>query len=128
MRLSEAIRLGAMLRPVQEFHVLFDPATGGSCALGAAAEAIGMLDTSRYGRYLKGKKAPKHWRWLKAPRACPQCRNKYRDTQDVIIHLNNGHKWTRERIADWIETLEQAQSVDAVDPVVAEREGTSTRV
>lgn len=28
------------------------------------------------------------------------------DLQTVIIHLNDHHKWTREQIADWLETLD----------------------
>jgi hypothetical protein len=24
---------------------------------------------------------------------------------DIIIHLNDEHKWSRERIADWLDTL-----------------------
>ena len=45
-------------------------------------------------------------------RACPACKDFdiYDDSdpflQDTIIHLNDEHKWTREAIADWLETLD----------------------
>jgi hypothetical protein len=52
---------------------------------------------------------------------CPACKNgeikgitnsEYMATtgeslMSVIIHLNDRHKWTREAIADWIETLDE---------------------
>lgn len=117
MRLSEAIRLGAMLRP-QEYSVLFDVSTGRSCALGAAAEAIGMLDITETNRFVNGVKAPQAWMWVKRIAACPECGPMFachydkRDVQSVIIHLNNQHRWTRERIADWVESIERSQEAD----------------
>jgi hypothetical protein len=27
----------------------------------------------------------------------------------LIFHLNDHHHWTREQIADWVETIERAQ-------------------
>ena len=44
MRLSEAIRLGAMLKP-QAFARFFDG--HGTCVFGAAADAVGELDETR---------------------------------------------------------------------------------
>lgn len=38
---------------------------------------------------------------------CPAC-DDYDELcglTDLIIHLNDGHEWTREQIADWLETL-----------------------
>lgn len=38
---------------------------------------------------------------------CPACTTTYtRPLGDVIIHLNDNHKWSREQIADWLETLD----------------------
>lgn len=124
MKFSEAIRLGSMLRPLQAIYTLFDPDDGSSCALGAAAEAIGILDTSRYNCYLDGSRAPREWRPLLRARAeCPACGVEIGDVQDCVKHLNNLHIWKRERIADWIEALEQRselpQSDGAVVPVLA---------
>jgi hypothetical protein len=28
----------------------------------------------------------------------------------MIMHLNDRHRWTRERIADWVETVETVNS------------------
>jgi hypothetical protein len=28
----------------------------------------------------------------------------------TILHLNDHHKWTREQIADWVQTIEDAQT------------------
>lgn len=37
---------------------------------------------------------------------------------DIIIHLNDTHKWTREAVADWIDGLEldQEAKVDIAEP------------
>lgn len=39
---------------------------------------------------------------------CPECTAYGTDgsLRSTIIHLNDHHKWTRERIADWLETLD----------------------
>lgn len=112
LTLSEAIRLGAMLKP-QAFHELYSPTSGGSCALGAAADALGLLDTEA-GGYKSGL-VPESWKWALRPAECPLCGTDFRlapliarrEVQAVIVHLNNFHRWTREQIADFVETLEQ---------------------
>lgn len=119
MRFSEAMMRGAKLRP-QAFGVLFDRETGGSCALGAAAEAIGILDTTGTNRYVLGAKAPVEWKAVvltKAP--CPACDEDFLDVQEVVIHLNNDHRWSRELIALWVagieRSLDEAQPADAAE-------------
>src|SRR4051812_25635936 len=115
MRLSEAIRLGSMLRP-QAFGYFYS--SGKSCAWGAAFEAMGLLDTSRSGNDCISKAALVSvrplWRSIsKVATDCPACgadwpvpRSHSRDAQGAIVHLNNDHRWTREQIADFIESLE----------------------
>lgn len=141
MKFSEAIRKGAAMRPAQAFYVLFDRATNGTCAIGAAADAIGLLDTTHYNRFLDGQKPPQDWRWIRDRVAtCPACAADSRmwvefDTiptiltvQPVIRHLNNEHRWTREQIADWvavIEADEESLAAGAVDPSVSDS-GTPT--
>lgn len=97
MKLFEAIRLGAMMKP-QAFD---DYTPGHSCALQAANDAIGN---------------PTHWKSLcryfdvlNTIAARPdRCIDFSFDTlTDVIWHLNDDHKWTRERIAVRVETIEQ---------------------
>src|SRR5688500_2999835 len=108
MRLSEAIRLGAMLRP-QGFGSLrgCNRQPGTSCALDAAAESLGLdlevLDGSE----------PSHYRAIVAQypflatQRCPECRLMCDSSPaKVIWHLNDQHRWTREQIADWVETIE----------------------
>lgn len=123
MKLSEAIRLGAMLRP-QAFGTLFDLKSGTSCALGAACEAIGILDTTQRNAYTvdaRAKARAAGWMWARADSLCPLCdsawlptTNHNHDVQGVIVHLNNDHHWTREQIADWVEVVEAAQ--DSAQP------------
>jgi hypothetical protein len=100
LQLSEAIRLGAMLRP-QVRGRLF--AHGGSCALGAAKESIGM----------KGKRMAdgspfiftSYWEWLGRIVTCPGCK-KPGAVESTVICLNDEYRWTREQIAAWVETIE----------------------
>ena len=103
MTLSEAIRAGAQMRPRQAFYQLYDSASEGTCALGAAAEAIGILDkeNSSY-----TGKAPVEWKPVaKSRQRCPECRVRD-DLQGCIRHLNNVHRWSREHIADWVHRKE----------------------
>lgn len=54
---------------------------------------------------------------LNRPRKCPvqNCNGVYLDTSGrifrkpivlLIVHLNDYHRWTREQVADWLETLD----------------------
>lgn len=121
MRLSEAIRLGAMLRPQV---VLFFFSNGASCALGAAAEASGVTypDFGRVISVLEDR-----WPWIYAVYApCPVCQDR-RNMRGLVPHLNNAHAWTREEIAAFVATIEpvhgqtteEPKAVAAVDPVAA---------
>jgi hypothetical protein len=99
MRLSEAIRLGAMLHP-QAFQSLrvIDMDTGAvvrTCALGAAEQAGYNIERESAEESLQ---------------RCPACPPVpfFWSVNMVIAHLNDDHRWTRERIADWVETLEPA--------------------
>lgn len=117
MRLSEAIRLGAMMRP-QAKEDLF--VGGHSCALGAAYEAIGLMtpDTDRCNN-------PSSWHWrtrdafplLEEKVSCPigDCWRTPDDLAYVTTHLNDEHGWTREAIADWVESVEREQQSPAVE-------------
>lgn len=100
MRLSDAILLGASLRP-QAFGRMFGD--NGSCALGAAMEAVGG-----------GIAFARLWPWGELlVHGCPfemeGCVG-YRHGQvfHVITHLNDYHRWSREQIAEWVRTVEPA--------------------
>lgn len=117
MRLSEAIRLGAMLKPqtrIGKFYM-----NGASCALGAAADAAGVTlgHDYDYGRLYAT------WPWLHrevAPPMPEMCAGAV-DVLECVWMLNDNHRWTREQIADWVATIEPeaAQPETAVEPAEA---------
>ena len=87
IRLSTAIRIGSKLRP-QCTGRLFRG--GASCALGAAAEALGMP----YQEGADFNPVPNHiWDVF---RAVPK--------MEEIYARNDSGKYTREQIADWLES------------------------
>jgi hypothetical protein len=86
-----------MLGP-QVFGMLHDTA-GGSCAYGAAFDAIGFNEKI-------DQNAAKHWPWLSAQTQCPHCDGETSFLFCVSDHLNDVHRWTREEIADWVATVE----------------------
>ena len=97
MRLSEAIRLGAMMTS-QAFQALFT--NDGACALGAALLAIGAAPDQALHSALN------RWPWAFTVSAnCPSC-GRSRCVFEVITHLNDAHRWTREQIARWIAGIE----------------------
>lgn len=95
MQLSEAIRLGAMLHP-QGFYWSHLKDTNGTviatCALGAAYDA--------------GYAHPFE---VATPARCPRCHGSA-SLSWIVAHLNDTHRWTREAIADWVETVEASTS------------------
>lgn len=99
MKLSEAILLGSTLRPQCRGELFRN---GGSCAFGAAAEALGQQDIDS--RAL--------WPWLDLPLTCPVCgETEGIGAAIVSSHLNDSHFWTRERIAEWVATVEPAEVI-----------------
>lgn len=108
MKLSDAMRLGAMLRP-QSFTSYFS--YGKSCAMGAACEAVGINPLT-----IEGVEAM-NTRWAPIILAerffFPPCGcNVIVSAFGAITHLNDEHKWTRERIADWVATVEPPDAVE----------------
>lgn len=136
MRLSEAIRLGALLRPKAIGYFFKD---GASCAQGAALEATGTLydDNPESSLFYHGMMVTR-WRWIRQRARCPVCGLKV-PVGGVIPHLNNqtggAHDWPREQIADWVETVEPAddrpsapEAIDASDPYAVHPGNLATRV
>jgi hypothetical protein len=114
MRLSEAIRLGAMMRP-QAFRTLLTD--DGACALGAALLAVGSRPEEAV------RSALDRWPWASTVSAdCPRC-GRSRTVFRVITHLNDRHRWTREQVAKWVAGIEptdvhrmpRAPGVEATD-------------
>jgi hypothetical protein len=110
IRLSEAIREGAKIRPQSfvSFFEVMDGCTLGSCALGAAVEAV------------RGAPVPDHAVHYQLPDFiqdnfarvnevvnCPieGCPHQPVELMYMIMELNDAHYWTREQIADWLESL-----------------------
>jgi hypothetical protein len=117
MRLSEAIRLGAMMRPQAFRTLLSDDA---ACALGAALLAVGACPEEAVRSTLN------RWPWASIVSAdCPRC-GRSRTVFRVITHLNDRHRWTREQIANWVAGIEPTdglgcQASMGLDPVWADR-------
>lgn len=126
MKLSEAIRLGAMLKP-QAFNGTVT--ADGTCALAAAAEALGIapvllnVDTGEYVvSYGALSAAFPSLETHEVALPCKPCEYTVesegtRPLQSAIFHLNDSHKWSRERIADWVQTIEDQQPVADVEKV-----------
>ncbi len=115
MKLSEAMRLGAMIRP-QGYRTYWS-SKGGSCALGAALEATGY-DFPSAGFGVPTLTLQNYWPFIwrievKCPGGCP---GNMELPKAIITHLNDDHCWTRERIADWIATIEPAEEAAIVEP------------
>lgn len=101
MKLSEAIRLGAMTGPqcFEAFHTW----NGATCAMGAAYRAVGI--SYEFAAIVQ----PPEWEaFLDRSECCPACEFGATDMQGIIFHLNDEHKWTREAIADFVEQIERA--------------------
>jgi hypothetical protein len=103
MRLSDAIQLGAMITP-QAFRALFKG--DGACALGAALLAVGVSpEEARCA-------VRKRWSWAFAVSVnCPSC-GRSRLVCQVIVHLNDDHRWAREKIGAWVAGIEPSQPPD----------------
>jgi hypothetical protein len=132
MKFSEAIRLGSLLRP-QSYGSIYDGKY--SCALGALMEGAGIaLKATKRGNCTRHIQKQLHVDFFntkcgraarqnpayrtEASKTCPACSEVISvngagekctpNITSVIIHLNNEHMWTRERIADWVQSIEDA--------------------
>jgi hypothetical protein len=116
MKLSEAMRLGSALRE-QAFDAYFVDSR--SCAIGAAAEAMGCAYGDRPSAHMLH-----HFPALLYTSTYP-CGCNFEDlvsrVETIIIHLNDRHRWTREQIAAWIETVERRAELIGSDQCFAVR-------
>jgi hypothetical protein len=99
--LADAIRKGVSRRPVQSFGEYFGQ-NGGSDALGAAYEGIFLLPRDVRGYH------PRVWRLFdfleSVARRCPAGCHKFLPIAALMVHLNDDHEWSRERIAEWVQS------------------------
>ena len=91
MQYSEAIRLGAMLGP-QAFGSPYGP-DGAMCVNQGAVIAAGQSVCNM---------PLAHTMVL-----CPVCSGRAQLDVIVAMHLNDRHRWPRERIADFVESIEK---------------------
>ena len=98
--LAEAIRFGARRRSEQAFGEYYQ-GRHASCALGAAYEGLYRLP-EEVGQ-LHPKRLDRLWECLEGTiRTCPEGCRKRLILAAMIIHLNDDHRWDRERIAAWV--------------------------
>lgn len=106
MKLSEAIRAGAKMRP-QTRGVTFS--RGKSCAIGAALEGSGLsayradVDNDYYLLSL----ARTSWPWATRVVAAPIKGMRDSGVLNVVWRLNDNRMWSREAIAEWVEVEER---------------------
>jgi hypothetical protein len=95
---SDAIKLGATFKP-QCFEMF--AINGKSCALQAAAEAMGFENGHlAYGANEFSKRFPAVNKWIQCPCNCTMRTN----AVNMTMHLNDAHHWKRERIAAFLKT------------------------
>src|SRR5262245_9288926 len=98
--LANAIRFGASRRPDQAFGEYYHGRRA-SCALGAAFEGLYRLP-EEVGQ-LHPKRLDRLFDCLEGTvRSCPEGCKKRVILAAMIIHLNDDHRWDRERIAAWV--------------------------
>jgi hypothetical protein len=119
LTLSESIRLGAMLSE-QGFDGQMTP-DGPRCALAAACDALGIAAYHDGVEFmvpltaLEERYPALHDQMVASPRYPPRVAHKrFRLGYVIAFHLNDDLRWSRERIADWVERLEsERQPADA---------------
>jgi hypothetical protein len=98
--LAEAMRRGMARRPEQAFGEYYHGHSA-SCALGATYEGLYRLPDEAQGIVAKDL-----WRFYECLdfviRRCPEGCRKRIPLGALIVHLNDDHRWSRERIADWL--------------------------
>jgi len=102
MNLGEAILLGAMMTS-QAFRAVFRG--DGACAWGAALLAVGANPEGSLRSVARTR-----WPWAFAVSVnCPSC-GRSRLVCEAIAHLNDDHRWTRERIGAWVAEIEPTEA------------------
>jgi hypothetical protein len=115
MKLSEAIERGARLRP-QAFGAYFTGNTRAdacSCVIGAAYEAtFAEMSLAHDGVVNDFERLVARYPLLGRDEKifCPECAGadvKRENLCNLLIHLNDDHKWTREEVAGYVRSFEQ---------------------
>jgi len=122
MRPSEYIALGIRLRPRQEFRN--SRSAGAGCALTAFVDGVMGMRTERSSalveRTLILAAVPGLRRGaVGAPLfECPACQDVgipyANNVFGAVVHLNDTHRWTRERIGEWLDA--QVEPASTAEP------------
>jgi len=104
--LSDAILLGSTFRGQSRSDLY---ANGRTCAIGAAAEAIGIdivenADNNYKVEIELEKRFPIMDEDIRLSCPSPLCYEHACSIHDMVVHLNDSHHWTRERIAAFLKT------------------------
>ena len=136
MKLSDAIRLGALLRPQGHGGGTIFLDSKESCALGAALEAAGV-GTNRTGMDLMGRIVHAEDPYNKVKELWPIVMEKVEVIPPAVhenwmLKANNGQtlgtliwilndaaKWSREKIADWVEAIENEHEAKQREALLA---------
>lgn len=108
MRLSEAIRLGAM-NTTQGFGSDSIRNSKSPCALGAALLAVGRMQESLPPIALRNvpyDTIVQLWPYANRRVIAPETTGDTYKLMIVIYLLNDSRRWSREKIADWVEQKE----------------------
>ncbi len=101
MRLSEAIRIGALIHPQAHGRTVALSAPGeiyATCAIGAACIGAGLkYEDIVYNQYLV------YARFDLNKMVVSPIDGREWPLDAVIMNLNDDHRWSRNAIADWIE-------------------------
>ena len=131
MKFSEAIRLGAMLKPqgrgaFLRIHeaVVFGDVFGlryaiKTCAVGAALDAVGAL--REFHQNYEGEsdnELVRRWPIVNSI-VDPPVQNAPRRVSlaRAIVGLNDQERWTREQIAEWVATVEAQAETPQIEEV-----------
>jgi len=125
MKLAEAILLGSTITYQTRGSLFgfetfgFETEIVGSCALGSALLAVGLVNQKDSLLTLTVSKPVdlstairRMYPWIMKAVSCP-CDNcsEVDVVQNIIIHLNDHHAWERERTAEWVASVEQKEEV-----------------
>lgn len=101
MNIWEAIRLGATLK--KQARGTFERDGIRTCALGSALDAVGKLKQKSHN--VLERLWPDLYLYHRPGLSCPvrRCPSVQPAWWKLVIHLNDDHRWTRERIADYLE-------------------------
>lgn len=130
MKLSEAIRLNGIVMP-QGYGVASFWSDEAPCALGGARISAGLVrpdhDDNRDSYDFLRDAFPILNKIL--PHVCAADESCWVISSDgdglttvlrMVYHLNDCHRWSRERIAEWVADIEPAEISQAVPPIYAE--------